>query len=171
MAVPAGINTVRDRWEYVYRERAQRELAQILDYDPALIPESGDPEEYRRSIAGARIILSTWGAHPLTEEILSLCPDLELVVYAAGSVKGFLTPEFIARGIPVCSAVHLNAQPVAEFTLGLILMALKQVFAHNQELHERGPAAWRKGDDGATVGYYHSRVGLLGFGRITALLL
>ena len=171
MSIRAGINTVRDQWDYVYSEQTQSKLAEVLEFDPARIPQRGEPDEYKASLEGARVILSTWGAHPLTPAILDLCPDLELVVYAAGSVKGFLTPEFIHRGIPVCSAVHLNAQPVAEFTLGMILMALKQVFARNEELHRRGPDAWHKERADAPGGYYHSRVGLLGYGRITALLL
>lgn len=171
MSVRAGINTVRSQWDYVYSEQTQSRLAEILDFDPALVPQDGEPEEYRASLAGARVILSTWGAHPLSADILELCPDLELVVYAAGSVKGFLTPEFMDRKIPVCSAVHLNAQPVAEFTLGMILMALKQVFGRNEEIHRRGPDGWHKGRADAPGGYYHSKVGLLGYGRITSLLL
>lgn len=171
MSIRAGINTVREQWDYVYSEETQAKLARLLDFDPDLIPQDGEPAEYRASLEGARVILSTWGAHALTQEILDLCPDLELVVYAAGSVKGFLTPEFIHRRIPVCSAVHLNAQPVAEFTLGMILMALKQVFARNDEIHRRGREAWHKGREDEPGGYYHSKVGLLGYGRITALLI
>lgn len=170
MKPKAGINTTVDQWDYVYGQDTQAELAELLDIDLSRIPRTRDPAEYRRSLAGAHVILATWRAHPLDSEILQLCPDLELVVYAAGSVKPLLTPELIRREIPVCSAVHINARPVAEFTLGLILMALKQVFHHNQALHDRGPQAWVKGDRHSPGGYYRSRVGLLGYGRVSAIL-
>lgn len=166
-----GINTTRDQWDYVLNPAAQAELAELTELDPHVIPVAGDEEEYLRSLRGAQIIVSTWRAHKIDERVLEACPDLELVVHAAGSVKGFVTAALQERGIPVCSAVHLNAQPVAEFTLGLILMALKQVFVHNRNLHDHGPDAWERPSPDAPGGYYGSRVGLLGYGRITSLLL
>jgi phosphoglycerate dehydrogenase-like enzyme len=171
MAKRAGFNTVRSQWEYVYNREAREELASLLDLREDRLPVVGSDAELRESLKGAQILLSTWGARPLTKELLDLAPDLELVVYAAGSVKHLVTPELIERGITVCSAVHLNARPVAEFTLGIILVALKDLLGFNRRLRRLGPEGWRLDPERFRGGYYGSRVGLLGYGRVSAQLI
>ena len=167
----AGINTLRHQWSYVYGPEARKSLGELLELDETVVPEGGRWNEFARSVEGAEIVLSTWRAHPFTKELLDRSPNLELVIYAAGSVKPIVTEELINRGIKVCSAVHLNAQPVAEFTLGIILMALKSVFALNDRFHETGPPAWSVDLEHFPGGYFRSRVGLLGYGRVTEQLL
>ena len=128
----AGVNTVRRQFDYVFSASTQKKLSDLLDIDYSLIPDERDPAAARRSIEGAEVILSTWGAVPYTRDVLDSCPDLKLILYGAGSFKGCLSPALIESDIIVCTAVHMNARPVAEFTLGLILASLKNVFAHNE---------------------------------------
>lgn len=168
----AGINTVRDQWEYVFSQQTRQRLHELLDFDEELIPtDAEDITAFQNSLADAHVVVSTWGAHPYTPQLLTACPNLSLVLYGAGSVKKFVTDELVRRNVTVCSAVHLNAQPVAEFVLGIILTSLKNVYAFNHDLHMLGPEAWNKNKHHFSGGYYHSSVGLLGFGRITKILL
>jgi phosphoglycerate dehydrogenase-like enzyme len=170
--IKAGVNTSRTQWEYVFSPETREQLHELLDFDESLIPEnSKDTEAVARSVTGARVVLSTWGAQPYTPALLDTCPDLELVLYGAGSVKGFVTEELSARKVTVCSAVHLNARPVAEFVLGIILSSLKNVFAIDREMKERGRAGWHRDKMHFPGGYYGSSVGLLGYGRVTRALL
>jgi phosphoglycerate dehydrogenase-like enzyme len=168
----AGINTVRSQWEHVFSPATRRELHDLLDFDESLIPN--DPDDvaaYKASLSGAEVVLSTWGAHAYTPDLLSVCPDISLVLYGAGSVKGFVTDELVQRNVTVCSAVHLNAQPVAEFVLGIILSSLKNVYTFNHSLHQHGREGWQRDKVHFSGGYYHSSVGLLGFGRVTRALI
>ncbi len=171
MGIPGGVNTHRAQWESVFSESARHRVLELLDLDEGRIPERVDATSVRESVSGARVIVSSWGAAPLTAELLAACPDLELVVHAGGSIRDLLTDELAGSGVTVCSAVHLNARPVAEFTLGLILMALKDVFRHNERLHTLGERAWVSDKARMNGGYYGTRVGLLGYGRIAEQLL
>ncbi len=72
------------------------------------------------------IIVSTWGMPVLDAALLDRVPRLRAVCYGAGSVKGFVTPEVWRRGITVSSAAPMNAVPVAEYTLAMILLAHKR---------------------------------------------
>lgn len=168
----AAVNTDRGRWGYVFGEKTRRRLHDLLDFDEGSIPERNSEESLIERIRGANIVLSTWGAVPYTAPVLDACPDLRLVLYAAGSVKYFVTPELTSRGITVSSAVHLNARPVAEFVLGIILTSLKNVFSLNDALTRGAGGAWHGFDrENFGGGYYGTRVGLIGFGRVSRELL
>ena len=60
---------------------------------------------------------------PAVKEELALMPCLRLISHAAGTVKYFLSQAVFDRGVTVCSAAEANAQPVAEFSLAMILLA------------------------------------------------
>jgi phosphoglycerate dehydrogenase-like enzyme len=66
----------------------------------------------------------------------------------------------------VTSAIHLNSRSVAEFVVGLILMALKNVFPVHRDIQSSGRSAWLAHDKTKLPGYYHTRVGLLGYGHV-----
>ncbi|MBC7091355.1 MAG: hydroxyacid dehydrogenase, partial [Nitrososphaeria archaeon] len=107
-----------------------------------------------------------------TKEILDAAPKLKAIFFACGSVKPYITDEVWKRGIKITSAVNVNAIPVAEFTLGMILLSLKHVFKFNNELHEKGLKAWRKTFSRDNVpGYYKSTVGIVGFGQVSKHLI
>jgi phosphoglycerate dehydrogenase-like enzyme len=82
------------------------------------------PEVLRRT----EILVTGWGCPVIGRDILELAPNLRLIAHAAGTVKGFLSPDVIDAGIAVTHAAEANAVPVAEFTLAAILFANKQVF-------------------------------------------
>lgn len=167
----AAVNTVRSNWERVFSPETRARLHEVLEFDESAIPDTPSEEALLAQPREARVVLSTWGAVPYTSRVLDHFSDLGLVVYGAGSAKGFVTEEFVARDIPVCTAVHLNARPVAEFTLGLILTSLKNVFGHHHLFLEKGREGWTKDARNYPGGYYHTKVGILGFGRISRILL
>lgn len=84
-------------------------------------------------LEGVEVLLTGWGAPVLDADLLAHAPELKAVLVAAGSVRHLTTPEFWARGIPIVSAAAANARPVAEFTLGQILLGLKQVHRLGRE--------------------------------------
>lgn len=75
----------------------------------------------------SEVMLTCWGAPLLDSAALEALPKLRAVVHAAGSVKGIVTAACRERGIEVSSAASVNALPVAEYTLAMILLANKRV--------------------------------------------
>ncbi|MFE7317059.1 hydroxyacid dehydrogenase [Streptomyces sp. NPDC057555] len=117
------------------------------------------------ALAGAEVLLTCWGAPPLTAEVLAAAPRLRAVVHAAGSVKEHVTEACWERGIAASSAAAANALPVAEYTLAAILFANKRVLhAAHRYRTLRGPHDWLRALDGA--GNHGRTVGIVGASRI-----
>jgi phosphoglycerate dehydrogenase-like enzyme len=128
----------------------------------------GDLETAGRSAALARCdyLLGSWGMPKLDAPFLAAAPRLRAVCYAAGSVKGFATPESYARGITITTAMYANAIPVAEVTVALITLANKHWFQAQAEL--RSTKRWQR--TATHPGNYRTRIGLVGFGAIGRLV-
>jgi len=114
------------------------------------------------------VIFSTWGMPALETPLLDRLPNLKAVFYAAGSVKGFVTDESWRRGIRIFSAASVNAIPVAEFTLGRILLGLK----HVEQLRVHKAEDWQHSDPvkDSMRGNFRSRIGLVSYGSIARLV-
>lgn len=84
-------------------------------------------EAYRRLVAGADVAITGWGSLPLDAGLLGSAPRLRLIAHSAGSVKGLVDEGVYDRGIRVTNAAGVNAVPVAQFTVALMVSLLKQV--------------------------------------------
>lgn len=145
--------------EEVYTPEQRREIAEFTDLIPEIVtPETIDSTD----LSEVEVLFSTWGVPLFTSGELDRMPKLEVVFYAAGATDHFARPLF-ARGVRVVSAWRANAIPVAEFTLGQILLSMKNYFALSDRLHSL--EAWRSG--GAGPGCYGETVALIGNGAIT----
>ncbi|MEV7233323.1 hydroxyacid dehydrogenase [Streptomyces sp. NPDC051020] len=148
-------------------DRHRTRLAALTRTDPRFVAHDlADPTpETAAALAEADVLLTCWGATPLTAEVLEGAPRLRAVVHAAGSVKHHITDACWERGIAVTSAAAANALPVAEFTLAAILFAGKRVLQTAQRY-----AALRTGHDWlqelAGSGNYRRTVGIIGASRI-----
>ncbi|MDF5754176.1 hydroxyacid dehydrogenase [Spongiactinospora sp. TRM90649] len=117
-------------------------------------------------LGGIEVLCTGWGAPVLDRAFLDAAPGLALVLHAAGSVRGLVTPEFWERGIPLVSAYRANAVPVADFTAAQIVYALKQGWRHVLLSRERrGPVGHLP-----APGTYGTRVGLVSLGAIGRLV-
>lgn len=117
-----------------------------------------DPE----SLADVEVIFGTWGMPIFNQELLNRAPKLQAVFYAAGTVKNWVTDDIWKRGVTICSAWRANALPVAEFTLGAILLSLKNVWAYHRNL--RISRDWH--EKITTTGGYHGTIGLVSLGAV-----
>ena len=158
----------QERIDAVWSEDVRRQVAALVDLDPAVYSYDqvmAAPEAF----AETAIILSTWGMPVMTEEEIRTCfPKLECVFYGAGSVQSFARP-FLNCGVKVYSAWAANAVPVAEYTVAQIILANKGFFG-NAPLAKAG-----KRDDARAYtkhysGNYREKVGLIGCGMIGTLV-
>lgn len=126
------------------------------------------------ALGEADILLAAWGAPPLTAARLARAPRLQMVAYAAASIRKITTPAFWARGIPITSAVSAMAVPVAEFTFAAIIMCAKDVFrlrdAHRLSRGADGFGA-RMGLGADHIGNYRRRIGIVGASRTGRLVI
>ncbi|MDJ0334067.1 hydroxyacid dehydrogenase [Salinibacterium sp. G-O1] len=110
------------------------------------------------------VLVTGWGAPKLTDEIVASLPRLRAIIHAGGATEYFITAA--ARStISVVSAGALNAIPVAEYSLAMILLACKQVFRAERHYREH-----RTHIDRELVfpnaGNYGQTVGLVGASQI-----
>ncbi|MFM8764323.1 MAG: hydroxyacid dehydrogenase [Spartobacteria bacterium] len=134
-----------------------------------LLPETASGIEWKNhtaALAEADVIFATWGMPKLDEEFLTAAPRLKAVFYAAGSVKGFATPESYKRGILISSAWQANAIPVAEYSHATILLGLTG-FWSSQRLAKAGKF---RHQHFPVAGGFHSTVGLVSLGAIGRLV-
>lgn len=132
--------------------------------DPAdrmLITDLDDPAHAAR-LAETEVLVTSWGAPQFDADRLARMPKLRAVLHAAGSVQHLVSDDFFARGIRLTTAADANAVPVAEFTLGAILLSGKRTFTHLQTPHDATWNAWTAG----RLGNVDRTVGIVGFSRI-----
>lgn len=150
----------REAWELIYGEEVSREIARRTELDPEVITAEQAVAE-PRLLAGTELLFSGWGGPKLDQELLTHMPDLKAVFYGAGSIRGMVTPAFWERGILITSAFMLNAVPVSEYTLAMILLALRNTWRQIQQVRER-----KTFERLPLAGSYHSIVGLVSLGVI-----
>jgi D-3-phosphoglycerate dehydrogenase len=98
---------------------------------------------------------------PISAAAMALCPTLRVISRAAVGVDAIDLDAATARGIPVLAAAGANAQSVAEFTIGLMLAAARDIPRHDAATQKGG---WDKGRLGVEM---HGRtLGLVGYGDI-----
>lgn len=117
-----------ERTQHVLTPQALERLSQSVDIlDTGLICDFHDPSVKDR-LERTDILLTGWGCPDIGARELALMPRLRMISHAAGTVKYFLSQTVFEHGVTVCSAAEANAQPVAEFTLAMILLSGKRIF-------------------------------------------
>nr|WSY54922.1 2-hydroxyacid dehydrogenase [Streptomyces sp. NBC_00886] len=137
----------------------------------AEVEEANDAEDELidalRDGGGAQVLVTQMG--PVTERVLEACPDLRLVVVCRGGPVNVNLDAAKTHDVRVCFAPGRNAAATAEFTVGLMLAALRRI----PQAHEllAGQGSWEQGASYYT--YEHSGleledlpVGLVGYGAV-----
>lgn len=124
----------------------------------------GEARRWADDVVAARphAILSGWGTPPIPAAAM---PPLAIVAHTAGSVRGLVTREMIARGLLVTNWGPAAAPAVAEAALMLVLACLRRLNHWSLVMHrDRGWGGLGSAESG--VGLYGRRVAIHGFGNI-----
>jgi len=159
----AIITGAPDRIDVVYGPKERAMLEERLDME--IVPSA---EITPDRLAGVEYIFGTWGMPKLDAEFMAAASDLKAVLYAAGSVKGFVTDAFWESGARLFSAWGANAVPVAEFTLAQVILCLKRTWPYVRYSWDK-QALGRAYQD-HIPGAFGSTVGLLSLGQIGRLV-
>lgn len=148
--------------DIVYAHEDRATLADLVQLgEPVLTPENW--RAHRDVLRDTEFIFSGWQSPVYDAEFLAAAPRLRAVFYAAGSVRYCTTEAFWAAGIPITSAYAANAVPVAEYTVAVSILAMKQ-FWRRAELARRGEG-W--GDHNRPIpGAFRATIGLVSYGMI-----
>jgi phosphoglycerate dehydrogenase-like enzyme len=156
-------------FERIYGPDTQAEIAGLVDL--VAPPQTRHvATENPALLADVEIVFSGWGGPKIDTAFLAAAPHLRAFFYGAGATGGMIAPEAYTRGLIVTSAAHANAIPVAEYTVGAICLALKQVFRLQRELHATGTYR-RTTDTDHLAGAYGSTVGLISLGAIGRIVI
>jgi len=127
---------------------------------------SGDEDGLADLAQNAEVVVTEMAA--MTGRVIGAAERLRLIVVCRGGPVNVNLEAATARGIPVCFSPGRNAAATAEYTVGLMLSALRQIPSAHGAL-ARG--VWR-GDfyeyDAAGSELAGKTVGLVGFGAIGA---
>jgi phosphoglycerate dehydrogenase-like enzyme len=141
----------------------RRQLGELAETDPGTVLH--DFMSAQAELARTEVLLTGWGCPPIDEAVLAAAPELRAVIHAGGSVKGHVTPACWTHGILVSSAAAANAQPVAEYTVAMVLLAGKATWQTIELYRERQGPIDREAEF-ADAGNYDRTVGVIGASRI-----
>jgi D-3-phosphoglycerate dehydrogenase len=129
----------------------------LLDY----VSPAGDRAAMEGKLAATRFdgILSR--SIPISAAAMASCPSLRVISRAAAGYDIVDMAAANERGILVLSAAGANAQSVAEFTIGLMLAAARDIPRHHAATAAGG---WERAPLGVEL--HGKRLALLGYGRI-----
>ena len=155
-----------DKLKEVFTDDAMARFSARLTLKDKFI-RSEDALQHPADYHDTDILLTTWGVPCLTEpQIAAAFPNLKAIFHCAGTIQHFAPPYF-ARDVRIFSAWKANAVPVAQSTVGQILLANKGTFSAYRMRHMNKFDYFTTNDFCANYsGNYHPRVGLLGLGTI-----
>ena len=152
-----------DTRDFIYGPGERREIARMVeDFAP---PQTSTSIRHRPDLlAETDIILSGWGAPRMDAEFLAAAPRLRAVFYGSGATEYCTPAAFWDRDIVLTSAIVANSQPVAEYTLGVILLSLKHFWP--LAALARGGGDWHDPRRHRVIGAFRSTVGLISLGTV-----
>jgi len=147
----------------IFRVFGDRHVARLAAIGTLLntapLTDWNDPQAHEL-LSRCTVICGFWGCPPIDDTTLRAAPELGLIAYAGGTVKGIVGGGVWRRGIRVTSCAPANAEPVAQFTLASIVFAGKQIPWRINAPDPFAFAAARTID--SNVGNYGSTVGIVG---------
>ncbi|MGF1447937.1 MAG: hydroxyacid dehydrogenase [Opitutales bacterium] len=162
--VPSALILDPHQRERIYSDVVLAQIRERCDLRVICAPDELADPRLVEALPGVRVVWSGWGGLKLIAKALERLPALELYLYAAGTVKPYLTDAVWERSVRVCGAWGANAVPVAEWAFAQIVLCLKQAW--------RLSAAYREARQGIQLtwpgrfGAYATTVGLISLGQI-----
>ena len=132
----------------------------------AVFPKTHTDAETIARLQGVEVAITN--KTPITDEILSACPDVKLICVLATGYNVVDCDAARKRGIPVCNVPDYGTSAVAQFTFALLLEICHQIGHHNSLVHQ---GVWSSCPtfcfwDTPQMELAGKTLGIIGFGRI-----
>ena len=150
-------------YQGLFTEKADTELRSLGQVTYNTEGRDWDSATLAERVENCRIIVTGWGSPSFDDAVVDAASELEFVVHSAGSIKHLFPPRLFKRGIRVSHAAGAIAPAVAEMSLALLLILLRQPHTMDRDLRAGRP--WRETRD-TTMGREVNglRVGVIGAG-------
>lgn len=119
--------------------------------------------DVRERIGGVTAVLASWGSCAYDEHLLDAAPELEIICYAAGTIRGVAPPAVFERGVRVTHAADFIARGVAEHTLAVVLALLRRTGDFDAMMRA---GRWRDIGPPADRELYGKRYGIVGASKV-----
>ncbi len=97
-------------------------LGEVSFFNPTI----DDAAAYPALLAKADALLTCWGSRVLNEEELGARAKPLLVAHSAGSVRAIVAKDLLQQNVRLTQGAPAIAQAVAQYAVGLMIMALRQ---------------------------------------------
>lgn len=154
-----------EAFQLLFDDARRARFEALADVRPPLhISDLNDPH-LGDVLSETEVLVTSWGAPRFDAALLDRMPRLRAVFHAAGSIRHLVSEEFWERDIQITTAADANAIPVAEFTLGAILLAGKRALVQLRTPAQLQPE-WGRSLNVRAIGNLDRTVGIVGFSRI-----
>lgn len=99
----------------------------------------GDEDEVIKLIKDCEVLLTHTG--PISRRVIEAAPNLRIIGMGRGGPTNVNVEAATENGIPICYAPGRNSGAVAEFTVGMILAATRNIVSAHTSFH--GEGKWR----------------------------
>ena len=151
----------------LYAELFNAEADKLLQSLGKITCQSSDniltSSDLAKLVPSQDIVVTGWGTPIFNAEVLAAADRLRLIAHTAGTIKRMLPPPVFADGRRVTHAAAAMAASVAETTLLLIMLSLRQFHRIDRVFHERGWAAAKSMALGNEIA--GKRIGVIGAGH------
>lgn len=139
-------------------------LAPTSESEKSIREYSGNPKQIAKELKDEEILV----VHdaPVTDEVMDASPKLKLICCARGGPVNIDVAAATKRGIPIVSAPGRNAEAVADYVLGVMLILARNLSFANLFLREK-----RKFDRSSYESFFGQELGgktlgLIGYGNV-----
>lgn len=164
------LSLAKDVFDLCYDFNTEQELQSLVELMGGIPSKLEYTREWLlQNIRQAEACITGWGSFLFDEELLDEAQRLKILFHTAGTVRGSYD-KAIRKNIRIVSNASINAIPVAEFALGIILSGLKGVYQYQERFRKKGRKSWEK-DISISPGYYGTTVGIISLGHVGYRLL
>ncbi|WP_232698128.1 NAD(P)-dependent oxidoreductase [Brevibacillus daliensis] len=151
----------------IWKQKSKEEFQHLADMIEKDGPEAVKyPKELDQEVVDAEVILTHFC--PLPTNLIAKAKNLKLIGTCRGGLEHIAVEEASKRNIPVINAIR-NAEPVADFTIGLMYAETRNIARAHQQIKA---GKWPKSfvNSPYTANLNEKRVGIIGFGNIGGLV-
>ncbi|MCC6454103.1 MAG: hydroxyacid dehydrogenase [Caldilineaceae bacterium] len=121
-------------YQQLFSPAAQARLQEVARVSFNQGERNWTSEELAQRIGGFDAVITGWGTPTFTAQVLAAAQELRLIAHSAGSIKKMLPPAVFDSELHVTHAAAAIAPAVAEMTVLLILLSLRQVHQLDRRL-------------------------------------
>jgi len=135
-------------------------FADVIHHEGA---EPAQKNDLLALLPGADACITSWDVAPLDAEVIAAAPRLRALVHMGGSVKKTVSDALWDKGINVFSARPALAKDVAETTLGLMIVGIKNIVPLANHVRAGG---WRESPYWPSRELHRNQIGIIGASEV-----